>query len=422
MVIDKNLEKEITKLFENPCVPFSIKSRAKHIKTILLEKGLTNILETPYTIIAKTGSENSAQRILISTHLDHPGFVFKNSKEAIALGTLYFEKINLNKIPSLAVYDKEGKFICKTKIVKVSGKDKEQIFVKDNPLIKKNYFGLWDLPHSYFTKESFFGRSNDNDLPTAILLNNITTIKNSKYQYVFIFTKNEEIVQLGSYNLAKANTLKIKPSDILINLESMKVLPIGKKPQSLDYESGLVLNISERGIIYSKKDNLAESIINNICDKNGIRIQNGLAGGSTDAWPFAKYSQTRNIVTLNIPNEYKHNVNNQKVTLEKASINYINDMDKLLGEILHSDISEYLQESKAVFEKDLDNKDLQHIKQKDLLLSRLAIAYKGKSNRGYFWPESFRDKWTDFSYKLLSYLFYYVKKLLKKIDTSQRIE
>ena len=48
-------------------------------------------------------------------------------------------------------------------------------------------------------------------------------------------------------------------------------------------------------------------MINNISEGENIQIQRGLAGGTTDARHIVEFGLTHNVVTLNIPNMYKHN-------------------------------------------------------------------------------------------------------------------
>jgi hypothetical protein len=85
---------------------------------------------------------------------------------------------------------------------------------------------------------------------------------------------------------------------------------------------------------YAQKSNKAEDLINIIAEDNGVDVQRGLAGGSTDARPFSEYNLTPNIITLNVPNRFKHNANSKgEVVSEMVKKSHADDLFVLLKKL-----------------------------------------------------------------------------------------
>lgn len=251
------------------------------------------------------------------------------------------------------------------------------------------------------------------------------TTANPNYQIIFVFTLYEEVAQNSSFALAKENTLGLKDSDIIINLESMKSYNLEKtfsNAPRVDYKSGLILNISEKGCLYGNysknQRNLAEDLLQNTAKDLKLKIQSGIAGGSSDARPFSEAHITPNIVTLNVPNRNKHNVTPKgELVPESVQKSDVESMHQLLKSIIEAapEISSIKENSASISLKAKQAEAAQDkimMKAKTRLNERLHIAYKAKAKRRYFYPESITDQISDFSYKILSYISYFLSKIV----------
>jgi len=376
--------------------------------------------ETPYFIVTHLNKASSKPKLFFISHLDHPGFVFKNKKEGIALGTLYLDK--LAEYKPISIYSPKGKYLGDAILEKVSGRDNRSIEIRADFDIPKNSQGLWNVGSIRYDEEKIYGKSHDNDITTSLLLHTLRKSSNKQYQIVYVFTKHEEILQQSSFNIAYKNSLNISKEDIVINLESMKTYSITETPKysNLNYESGPILNISEASRVYGElgQQNIAESLINNISEELKIQMQRGLAGGTTDARAISEFGLTNNIVTINIPNRYKHNSDGNRVRAEEIYIKDVLSLLKIIDNIVDSE-----ELDTDINEKDLTKKlEEEYFKNRkpfEVLNKRLDIASKHIIRRGYYYPMSLIDTVKDIFYKGISYLYYFVKKGMGSVEVSK---
>ncbi len=417
-MLNKRLKKIISEFYDIPAAPFCINQKSEYIKSYLTNKGL-EYEETPYYISSVIRESRNGKRILFFSHLDHPGFIFKNNREGIALGTLYLDRIK-NYAP-ISVYSPSGEYLGDVELEKASGLGNKNVVISSDFDIPKNSQGLWNTAETKFTNRKILGRSHDNDIATCLMLNSIEKISEGEYGIKFVFTKHEEVLQQSSYNISKNNSFDISEDDIVINLESMKVYPITREEEysNLNYDDGPILNISEKSCLYSTKGrNRAESIINNISDEKNIQIQRGLAGGTTDARHIVEFSLTDNVVTLNIPNRYKHNTDGKRIRPEEVLIKDVLSVSEILKNILHSpdlNLSENSKDIQVDSIKDL----IEERKSLNILNRRLDIASHDIVRRGYYFPKSILDCAKDFFWKSFSYLYYIAKNGIGRIRVSK---
>lgn len=395
-------------LSEIPNAPYSIKGRTEYIKEIL-NKASIGYEETDYYIKVNLNSlKSDSPKIIFISHLDHPGFVFKNSRFAKAFGSLYLHKIT--RYNQISVYSPDGKYLGDVNLKRALGENESWIEVESAFKIPRNSQGLWNVGEVEVYDGKVFARSHDNDIATSILLSNLKLTKRSDYNLVYLFTKHEEVLQQSAYHVAKNNDLGITPQDIIINMESMKVSPITDRSEfsKFSYSNGPVLNVSEVSGLYSNgRQNLAESLVNNIVSSNNLKVQRGLAGGSSDARVFALFKLTPNIVTLNIPNQYKHNVDENTVRSEEVyleDVEIVNSIVKYIldGGELNTTTSQLDISSTIPRELVKDSKELYKI-----LNDRLDIANRSIIKRGYYFPMSIIDYVADTFLKVVSYVNFY---------------
>jgi hypothetical protein len=245
---------------------------------------------------------------------------------------------------------------------------------------------------------------------------------NKDYEIVCVFTKHEEILQQSSFNIVHKNSLGISERDLVVNLEAMKVYSITKddKLSNLNYKDGPVLNISEASRVYGKhgQQNVAESLINNIAEELGLQIQRGLAGGTTDARVISEFGLTDNIVTINIPNKFKHNSDGKKVRAEEVYIRDVSSLSKIISKVITSSELNTNINNKDIT-RELGEKYFKKEKPFYILNKRLDIASKQIVKRGYYYPVTLLDYVKDIFYKGISYIYYFVKKGLGSVEVSK---
>lgn len=412
-MLNNTLENIIRDLYAIPNAPFSPYARSKYIKRQIEEAGLS-VEDNQYYIRGRDLKKDGLRKIIFISHLDHPGFIFKNNREGYAFGSLYLDRIK--EYAPISVYDQGGEYLGDAKITKVFGRDESRVNINADFHIPINSQGLWNVGEARIENSIVYGRSHDNDIATSILIYCMRNIKREDFDISFVFTKSEEVLQQSAYNIAKNNSLNINTSDIIINLESMNVYPTTDKDEysNLKSENGVVLNISEANVIYGSnsihESNVAESIINNISKKFSLKIQQGLAGGSSDARVFSMFNLTPNIVTLNIPNRFKHNFDGNRIVAEQIYTKDINTLTTLVQKIVGieelnlnrstNDISLKVKSEFIDFKSQVASYYLR-------LNERLDISNRGKMKRGYFFPINIYDRFTDLFYKVLSYLYFY---------------
>mgnify|MGYP001034430056 CR=1 FL=1 len=417
-MLDKRLTKIISEYYEIPAAPFCVGQKSEYIKSYLIKKGL-KYKETPYYISSVIREGTNGKRILFLSHLDHPGFIFKNSREGIALGTLYLDRIT--EYAPISVYSPQGKYLGDVKLEETYGLGNRDIKISSDFDIPKNSQGLWNTGETKFTDTKLLGKSHDNDIVTCLMLYSIDNASGGEYGIQFVFTKHEEVLQQSSYNISKNNSLDILEDDIVINLESMKVYPITKekKYSNFNYEDGPILNISEKSYLYNTQGiNLAESMINNISEKKNIQIQRGLAGGTTDARHIVGFGLTGNVVTLNIPNRYKHNTDGKSIRPEEVSITDVLSISEIFKNIFSSSELDFSENSKDM-QVDSIKELIEKRKSLNILNRRLDIASHDIVRRGYYFPESILDCTKDFLWKSLSYFYYIAKNGIGSIRVSK---
>jgi putative aminopeptidase FrvX len=418
-MLDNKLKEIISEFYAIPAAPFSVEEKASYVKK-LIKRNVLEYEETPYFIATHLNNEPSKPKLFFISHLDHPGFIFKNKKEGIALGTLYLDKIEEYK--PISVYSPEGTYLGDGSLEKISGRDNRSVEINTDFDIPKNSQGLWNVGDVRFEQDKIYGRSHDNDIATSLLLHSLRKSNNKDYEIVCVFTKHEEILQQSSFNIVHKNSLGISERDLVVNLEAMKVYSITKddKLSNLNYKDGPVLNISEASRVYGKhgQQNVAESLINNIAEELGLQIQRGLAGGTTDARVISEFGLTDNIVTINIPNKFKHNSDGKKVRAEEVYIRDVSSLSKIISKVITSSELNTNINNKDIT-RELGEKYFKKEKPFYILNKRLDIASKQIVKRGYYYPVTLLDYVKDIFYKGISYIYYFVKKGLGSVEVSK---
>ena len=179
-MLDNRLKKIIKEYYDIPAAPFCINQKSEYIKSYLSDNGL-EYEETPYYISSIVREGTNARRIMFFSHLDHPGFIFKNSREGIAMGTLYLDRVN--EYAPISVYSPSGKYLGDVELKKAFGLGNRDVEISSGFDIPKNSQGLWKTGKTVFTDTKILGRSHDNDIVTCLILNSIEDIVEENMVY-----------------------------------------------------------------------------------------------------------------------------------------------------------------------------------------------------------------------------------------------
>ena len=153
-MLDNKFKKTISEFYSIPAAPFSVQQKSNYIKKQIRERGL-EYEETPYFITTNLNKLPSKPKIFFISHLDHPGFIFKNKSEGIALGTLYLDK--LEEYKPISIYSPEGEYLGNATLEKVSGRNNRSIEIRADFEIPKNSQGLWNVGDVKFDEEKIYG-------------------------------------------------------------------------------------------------------------------------------------------------------------------------------------------------------------------------------------------------------------------------
>lgn len=412
-------------------VPFLPLPRINYIKS-LLKDSLFEIIENDYSLIVKVKGISS-QKLIFMSHLDHPGIVVKNRHKGICLGSLFPERllkiISKNGSIPLDIYSPEGKLITAGKLIGLGGKFLQNAILDIPFEVPPNSVAYYQIGLFKEDKDFFHLYAADNDVPTICMLNLLKNLKTKPHLTLnFVFTFYEEVHQVSSFRLAWKNLLHLTPQDLVLNLECKKIEnhPLNPTQNHLDYESGPVLQPSEKDCLYSYKfdsPNQMERLILSICHQQKIKIQYGLGLGSTDARPFSNFNLTPNLCTLDIPNRFKHNCGEKgEVVLEKIYKQDLYSMYQIIASLATTDktnLDKALQQKTGSLSdqfKKIDSiTDPKAMSKKILLNYRLDLANKIKIKNKKYYQTGISSQLLDYIVNLLSFPYYFLRLLFSKI-------
>ena len=402
-----------------PNVPFLVKPINEYI-TENVNKNKYSFIDNNYSVIVRALKNSNKPKLIIMAHTDHPGIIIKNKNRGIAMGTLETDRLRTilaNKPIKLKIFDPGGKYLGTGNLIDIK-KNNRDVSLKVDFDVPSNSFGQYDINYFKTSDKSVSAYTLDDTISVAVMLSLLEHKFESDYDVYFVFNLYEEVHQISSWYLAKNNILKINKDDIIINLESQKVENVENKfGLKLNYSSGPILQLSNTGCLFGYRfngKNESEIIVSNIAKTLKSKIQIGFAKDSDDSRPFSFFSTTANITTLNIPNKYKHNCDdNGRIIPEFVYKKDIEIVSTIIQEIIQSkpNGSKDAQSISEKVKKDDTITDTKLMKEKAELNERLNYAYKYIVKRGYFYPQNFRDHIQDIVSKFCFYSLYVFQKI-----------
>ncbi|MFZ2664050.1 MAG: hypothetical protein WAX66_01685 [Patescibacteria group bacterium] len=329
------------------------------------------------------------KRIVLCSHLDHPGFVFNNNGLGRPLGSVGgIGNLGLSEITKpteMDFYSSDGEYIGKSK-VHIEG---NRISCEDLNL-KRNTIGMWHLEDTSFLYPGIRMRSADNHVSTAVILYAVSKIMESlkDMELVLLFTSVEEIFQISMTGVCVEKCVagkKISQDDVFIVLETMEIDPY--EVSTIDYNGGPLIKVNDAEVPYGvgseQKNNKAEAML--LKAASGLKHQHGLSSGHTDALALSLMTDCPNIATLAIPCQNKHNVTNLGVvTTENVNTEDVETSIEILKRLLkHGETEEtgrLLSIKTAGDPKKLHDKKLERILKYKQNKPRLSL--------GFYYPEN----------------------------------
>lgn len=312
--------------------------------------------------------------LVISSHLDHPGFAIKNSKEGIALGSVGIMRLRRyaqqEGVP-LRVYGRSGELITtNVSIIRVSEKEAKPIItLESKDEISPNSHGIFDLPFISVEGRKIRMLAADNVACTAAILQCIKNVVENKNQFkdvdlTVIFPYIEEVKQISIAGIAKRGKTPFEDLNkdiIYIALEAMESEIDNNQRKILqelglsgpNYKDGVLVKTTDSGLVfgqsYQSERNLAEELLLEACVVDNIRCQHTISSGTSEGTALSLFDISSNIATLVIPNRYKHNCGNQgEIVPEEIRINDLVDAIKILSNTIQLSGKEIPIEKKAL--------------------------------------------------------------------------
>lgn len=440
--IDRNLRNNLAELSEVPNAPFLFDPAVRFIADKFDQLGISKIspqeveqyntsyCEDEFAVYLRIKNDNSKDRLVFTTHLDHPFFVIDDKKEGDAIGSVHPERVTPNT--QLRIYSRKGDFRGVDLIQSVhKTRNGNSIVMEGNVKLDKNNHGIWDLEPIDYDYDKIKMLSADDVATTAVCLSVIeNTIRNlnQPVNAEFVFTKVEEVRQLSATGIAVRGSTpygRFDDKTTIIPLEcdyvemsdQQRRLIRNSGFRSADYNSGLILRLNDNKIVYSQSAigrNVAETKILNSLLNTDTQYQQTLVGGACDGTPFTLFTDCPNVAGITIPTRFKHNIGrNGEVVHEEIKISDLIGLNDVITELVSSSNNRLSKENGLEIFPKLVNSQMvanNHSIQ-SLKFERLKTLYSNldQLKNGTYFPEDISQKTT----YLLGKLNARIKTLLK---------
>lgn len=426
--INRNLRNNLSDLSEVPNAPFLFDPAIRFITNKFDQLGIPNIsaqeaehysisyCEDEFAIYLRIKNDNSKDRLVFTTHLDHPYFVINDKKYGDALGSVHPERVTPNT--QLRIYSRDGDFRGVDLIQSIhKTRNGNSIVMEGNVKLDKNNHGIWDLESIDYDNGKIKMLSADDVATTAVCLSVIeNTIRNlnRSVNVEFVFTKVEEVRQLSATGIAvrgstpygrfddKTTIIPLECDYVEMSDQQRRLIRnSGFKPA--DYESGLILRLNDNKIVYSQSvqfgRNIAETKILNSLLNADTQYQQTLVGGACDGTSFTLFTDCPNLAGITIPTRFKHNVGrNGEIVHEEIKISDLIGLNNVITQlVLGSDDHMSKESGLEIFSKLMSSQMVANNQNMHSLRSdRLKTLYSNLNQlkNGVYFPEDISQKTT----------------------------
>jgi len=326
------LTESIRLLSGAPNVPFFYRPAAKRVLGEIegIDLDVKGVTADEFALYLRLRRGNPYYRVVIVSHLDHPGFVIKGPNLAYPLGSVGWEGLSTGSSTAepvrLKLYSKSGAFAGVAQVISVNDHI-PALIIQSGDGIETNYQGMWDIPRFEIVDGNKIRMlSADNIVCTAAALAALAEVAKrpsiTNVDLTLVLTFVEEVFQLSASGIAQRGCtpfFRFDQDTLIVNLEAMEsectpeqyrvIEQLGLAPP--DYTSGVLLKINDLGMVYGQyfpsMPNLAEELLLKAVEGGGVVYQHTITAGVTDATAFSVFPTTRHIATLVIPCVNKHN-------------------------------------------------------------------------------------------------------------------
>lgn len=289
------------------------------------------LAQDEFALYARLYRGHSCHPLVLISHLDHPGIVLKGNQGGICLGTVGYERLDRllkeNSIP-LRIFDSDGENEQKGQVSKFFFDwGVPWVEIEAEREVKRNSHGLWDVTSFEVIGDKIRMFAADNIVPSAVALEVLQKVVESPLDFenidvTLIFTYVEEVHQICATGIAQRGSTPfglITEDSIVIALEAMEAISPSDLPEVFaipNYQDGVLIKINDDRVLFGQgfpnEPNLAENLLLQAAQEAKLLYQHTLTGGSTDAKAFSLEGVSPSIATLSIPNQYKHNIGENK--------------------------------------------------------------------------------------------------------------
>lgn len=270
---------------------------------------------------------NPKHKVIIDSHLDHPGFIMRRDGIAVPIGSIagqddieYLKKF----LPyPVNIIDKESQKPIEgliTGLYSINQKTELKIEYQKGATKLRNNVQIQLILENDYQSSTIKSRSADNHAASTSMISVIDWIEHERpiSDVTFIFSKLEEIKQSSSTLLALRNFTpfgKIYSDTLIIVLEA-GLMGSNINTDSIlggegtNYENGPVVRVGDDDLIFSSSNtyNLSESAALNALEASGGQYQHGMSVSYSNATPYTLFSDSNNVVGITIPCRFKHNM------------------------------------------------------------------------------------------------------------------
>lgn len=346
-----------------PTVPFGHLPMLRAIKDCLSEMAIPtdDMAQDDYCLYVRVRRGSAPHQTIIDSHIDHPGFLINSDGNGIAFGSVGQQRVRrlleAGPLP-LRLFAPDGTALGMGQLTDMRGFN---VTVAADFTLPANTLGLWDTVDFQVDGEDLLMYAADNMIATDVMLAVLEAVVQQPSVYrdidvLFVFAFLEEVFEVSSTAMVMRGTTpfgRIAPDAHVYVLESMQSTPLraGEGVQGGDlvqarldddaaayaegahtardgqqfhplyasmglrlpnHEDGLFIKVNDSdgpyGYLFDSSANGAESRALVAARQLEVPHQHSLSGGACNGTAYTLFPVTPHIVTLSIPNPYKHNI------------------------------------------------------------------------------------------------------------------
>ncbi|QSR86888.1 M20/M25/M40 family metallo-hydrolase [Candidatus Methylacidiphilum infernorum] len=312
------LNKITKRIFSIPTVPLHEQFIAKEIYAILSDYPQTKIeideYSNLYVSIDSTQNDRSIPLLLLTAHMDHPGFYCDEKGRIFLLGGI--DESYLKEAPLTFYREDNGEQVCECKLkgFKIEGNKKS---VECKPAPPPNSMGMFNLPPYEIKNGFFFSRACDDLVGVCTLIHLLIQVVSKKLntKIAVLFSRAEEIGFWGTLAFLKKKTLNSQ-NTIMVSIETSQA----RGYCSID--QGPVLRVGDKTRLFDA--NVVAWLQKAMEEYKGVQSgfvyqKKYMGGGTCETTPFLEFGYAGAALCLALEN-YHNMGSDGHITMEFVSM------------------------------------------------------------------------------------------------------